>query len=92
MADRKTHEARQYLPVSIPWTDAEDFILGGSIGHGSSIVDVHRSDSPFFAPIRFLNVPVGSNAIELALKRMCTGELQASLSQPGGRTKIEKGV
>jgi hypothetical protein len=33
MADRKTHDARQQFRVSIPWMDAEDALLGGSIGH-----------------------------------------------------------
>jgi hypothetical protein len=48
MAGRKTHAARQQLLVSIPWIDAEDALLGGSISHRSRIVDVHPSHCPFF--------------------------------------------
>jgi hypothetical protein len=39
---------RQQLPVLIPWIHAEDALLGGSISHRSSIVDVHPSDSRLF--------------------------------------------
>jgi hypothetical protein len=86
MAARKAHAVSQQLLVSVPCTDAEDALLGGSSSNRSSMVNVHPSDSPLFGlnviserPRWFECDRAGSQSLRREWRAIATRELSRAL-------------